>query len=248
MYVWTLLVDDTPVRMVQLCEYPRWHLKHLQLRCVLAEYVEVDKWRRCHWTLEMGGCPVFSQDDKPAIVRREWRVKPWHHPDELRIYVHEEELLGATFCSRDVSFCIPMLLLFGKLDSQVSMAASVSSRKASCAQDDNDPQCDTPRDDCDDCKDCNDCDDCDEQPGVPGVPVVPVVPEFVGGLSSKLGTSTMSLPPLEPERPPPLPPPRHHSRLSDCDLMTAVVHDACLESELFVPVKGNRAILACTIL
>lgn len=124
MYIWSIVVDDTPVRMVQVQEHARWHLKHLQLRCVLAEYVEVDKWRRCRWTLEVGGCAAFCQDDKPAIVRRDWQAKPWQQPRELCIFVHAEELLGSVFCSRDVSFCIPLPLLFAKLDVQQNCAAA----------------------------------------------------------------------------------------------------------------------------
>lgn len=96
-------------------ECPWWELQLLQLRFLLCEFIDCSKWQRCKWRLEMGCREVFTHADCPSVMRPWMKRGITDTPDEFTIYLHDENAVGDLFCSSQVSFCIPMALLFSRL-------------------------------------------------------------------------------------------------------------------------------------
>jgi hypothetical protein len=114
-YQWLLFLDDVQLSAKIIHECPWWELQLLQLRFLLCEYIDCSKWQRCSWRLEMGGREVLTHTNCPSVIRPWMRQDVTDTPEKFTIYLHNENAVGDQFCSSELSFCIPMALLFAQL-------------------------------------------------------------------------------------------------------------------------------------
>lgn len=114
-YQWLLFLDDVQLSAKIIHECPWWELQLLQLRFLLCEFIDCSKWQRCAWRLEMGDREVLSHTNCPSIIRPWMRQDVTDTPEKFTIYLHNENAVGDQFCSSELSFCIPMALLFAQL-------------------------------------------------------------------------------------------------------------------------------------
>lgn len=114
-YQWLLFLDDVQLHVKIIHECPWWELQMLQLRFLLFEYIDCSKWQRCSWRLEMGDREVLSHANRPSIMRPWMKKDVTATPKKFTIFLHNEKVMGEQFCSSELSFCIPMPLLFAQL-------------------------------------------------------------------------------------------------------------------------------------